>query len=63
MAADQWTAVDAYFTDLVVKPDAALDAAIADSQAAGFPPVHVSPPLGKLLHQWARMVGARRILE
>jgi len=58
-----WTAVDAYVADLFAPPDAALDAALADSTAAGLPPIQVSPTQGKLLQVFARAVGARRILE
>jgi predicted O-methyltransferase YrrM len=60
---DQWTAVDRYITDLLVPADAALDAALQTSAAAGLPPHHVSPSLGKLLLLLARVQGARRILE
>jgi len=44
-------------------PDPALDAALAASDAAGLPPIQVSPPQGKLLHLLAGAIGARRILE
>jgi predicted O-methyltransferase YrrM len=60
---EQWTAVDRYFNDLLVKPDAALDAALADSAKANLPPIAVSPSHGKLLHLLARIGGARNILE
>jgi predicted O-methyltransferase YrrM len=60
---EQWTAVDRYFTDLLVPPDAALDAALASSAAAGLPPINVSPNQGKLLHLIARLHGARMVLE
>jgi predicted O-methyltransferase YrrM len=63
MAQDQWTAVDRYLCDLLVPPDPALDAALADSAAHGLPAINVSPPLGKLLHLLARVRGARTILE
>ena len=63
MNQDTWTAVDRYFTDLLVPPEAALEAALAASVAAGLPAIHVSPPQGKLLHLLARANGARRILE
>src|SRR3954466_15775844 len=58
-----WTAVDRYLTDLIVRPDAALDAALKDSEAAGLPAINVSPAQGKLLHLIARMISARNILE
>jgi predicted O-methyltransferase YrrM len=60
---ERWTAVDRYISDLLVKPDAALEAALADSAAAGLPAIAVSAAQGKLLHLLARMQGARKILE
>jgi len=63
MSKEQWTAVDRYLTDLLVAPDAALDAALAASAAAGLPAINVTPNLGKLLFLLARMQGARNILE
>jgi predicted O-methyltransferase YrrM len=63
MSREQWTAVDRYIADLLVPSDAALDAALASSTAAGLPAINVSPPLGKLLHILARARGARTILE
>src|SRR5207302_1334665 len=50
-------------TDLLAPADAALDAALRDSAAAGLPPIHVSANQGKLLMLLARSIGARRILE
>ncbi len=63
MSQKQWTAVDAYLTDLLVSPDPALDAVLQASEAAGLPPHHVSPTQGKLLMLLARVQGARTILE
>ena len=63
MTPDAWTAVDNYFADLLVKPDPALDAALAASAAAGLPQIQVSPTQGKFLHLLALATGARRILE
>ena len=60
---DQWSAVDSYIADLFLAPDAALEAALASSAAAGLPAISVSPTQGKLLHLLARIQGARRILE
>jgi predicted O-methyltransferase YrrM len=59
----RWTAVDGYFSDLLVRSDPALDTALADSAAAGLPPINVAPNQGKFLHLLARMRGARTILE
>lgn len=62
-AQDQWTAVDKYYADLLVSPDAALDAALRDSAAAGLPSIHVAPNQGKLLHLLAKIQNAKKILE
>jgi predicted O-methyltransferase YrrM len=63
MNQEQWTAVDGYLTDLLLPPDAALEAALRDSTAAGLPPHHIAANQGKLLHLLARVHGARTILE
>src|SRR5271155_45106 len=60
---ERWTAVDRYITDLLVPEDAALEAALRDSAAAGLPPIAVTPNQGKLLELIARVQGARTILE
>src|SRR6516164_5839135 len=60
---DTWNAVDDYISRLVVKPDSALEAALTSTAAAGMPPIAVSAAQGKLLHLFARMLGAERILE
>ena len=64
-ASDQelWAQVDAYISDLHVRPDEALQAALAASEEHGLPPISVSPPQGKLLQLLARLQGARSILE
>lgn len=63
MNQERWNEVDRYITDLIVRPDAALQEALDASSAAGLPPIHVSPNEGKLLHILARLVEARNILE
>jgi predicted O-methyltransferase YrrM len=60
---DQWAAVDQYLADTIVKPDSALDKALADSDTAGLPSIAVPPGHGKLLQILARLVNARAILE
>ena len=60
---DVWDRVDEYVTERLIGVDPALDAALADSAAAGLPAIQVSAPQGKLLTLLARLVGARRILE
>jgi len=39
MTETQWTDVDRYITDLLIGPDAALDAALDASAAAGLPAI------------------------
>ena len=63
MNEERWTAVDRYITDLLVRPDPALDAALQASAAAGLPPISVSASQGKLLMLLARAQSARHILE
>ena len=63
MSKEQWTAVDQYLSETLVAPDAALDAALADSNAPGLPAINVTPHLGKFLYLLARMQGAKNILE
>ena len=63
MSNEPWSAVDQYLNDLFAPPDAALDAAIEASIAAGLPDIQVSPIQGKLLHLLARSHGAKNILE
>ncbi|MFF9482200.1 O-methyltransferase [Streptomyces sp. NPDC014733] len=63
MSEHQWNAVESYFAPLLAPHDAALDAALRASDAAGLPPIAVSPTEGKLLHLLAQTQGARRILE
>lgn len=58
-----WNDVDHYLTDMLVPADEALDAALADSEAAGLPPIAVAPNQGKLLHVLALACQARTILE
>ena len=63
MSQELWTDVDRYLTDLLVPPDAALDAAMEESAAAGLPAISVTPNQGKLLMLLAQALGARNILE
>ena len=63
MTQQEWNEVDAYFTGKLAPPDAVLDAALRSSAAAGLPAIAVAPNQGKMLQLFARMVGAKRILE
>ena len=58
-----WTAVDAYLADHLIAKDDVLEAALRESEAAELPPIQVTALQGKMLQMFARMVGARRILE
>jgi predicted O-methyltransferase YrrM len=58
-----WNAVDRYIDEHLVPEDPVLKAALAASEAAGMPPIAVTPSQGKLLHLLARIHGARGILE
>jgi predicted O-methyltransferase YrrM len=62
-AEDLWNAVERYLVDSIVRPDAALNAALEASAAAGLPPISVSPNAGKLLMLLAMSQQARNILE
>lgn len=59
----KWTIVDDYIHGLLVPSDAALDAAMEASNAAGLPAIAVTPGQGKLLRLLARSIHAKRILE
>jgi predicted O-methyltransferase YrrM len=58
-----WDNVDSYFVSLLGLLDPMLDAALADSDAAGLPPIHVAPNQGKFLELLSRIHGSKRILE
>ena len=58
-----WSEVDAYIAEHLVPAEAALADALVANEAAGLPPIDVSPPQGKFLNILARLIGARRILE
>jgi len=63
MNQQRWAQVDDYLVEQLVPQDEALLAALAANQAAGLPAIDVAPNQGKLLQLFARMVGAKRILE
>ncbi|NYT39919.1 O-methyltransferase [Sphingomonas sp. R-74633] len=58
-----WAAVDGYIVDHLLDEDSALDAALEANAANGLPAIDVSAAQGKMLQLFARMAGARRILE
>jgi len=55
--------IDTYIESLFVPPDPILSANIANAEAAGLPPINVTPNQGKFLHLLALIAGARRVLE
>jgi predicted O-methyltransferase YrrM len=55
--------IDAYIEALFIPPDPVLSQNLADAEAAGLPPINISPNQGRLLYLLARMVGAKRALE
>jgi predicted O-methyltransferase YrrM len=63
MSEPDFGAVDEYIAELLVEDDPALKAALAASEAAGFPRINVAPNQGKLLMLLAQAIGARKILE
>jgi predicted O-methyltransferase YrrM len=63
MNQDLWTAVDGYINEHLLPVDPALDAALAAADAAGLPPIAITPNQGKLLELLARIHKAQSILE
>lgn len=58
-----WRAVDDYIGDHLLGGDPVLEAALAANEAGGLPAIDVSAAQGKMLHLYARMLGAKHILE
>ncbi len=58
-----WVDVDRYYADALARPDEALQAALAASDAAGLPAISVSACQGRMLQLLAQMQHARHILE
>lgn len=59
----EWAQVDGYIGDKLLGHDQSLAATLAANADAGLPPIDVSAAQGKMLHLFARMAGARHILE
>jgi predicted O-methyltransferase YrrM len=63
----RWSAVDDYINDTLTSPEEPLTLALASAlkanSSAGLPAIDVSAPQGKLLTLYARMCGARSVLE
>ena len=60
---DRWQAVDELLDRLVLGEDPLLAAALAESQAAGLPPIEVSAQSARLLYLLTKISDARRVLE
>ena len=63
MSETRWHDVEHWIRDRVVHHDEALTTAVERSEAGGLPSIQVDPPMGKLLNLFARMIGAKRVLE
>lgn len=63
MSTSQLDAYDQYIAGLFAVEDSALQSARETMQREGLPRIHVSPSEGQLLHMFAALIGARRILE
>ena len=57
MSDNAWADVDAFLNGVLLGDDPVLDAALADSQAAGLPAINVAPNQGKMLMLLAQMAG------
>lgn len=63
MNQETWSAVDDYFSQLLISEDQVLLDTLRESEAAGLPAHNVAPNQGKLLYLLAKLQGARKILE
>ena len=63
MSATLWAEMDDYIVERLLPADPVLEEALAASTAAGLPAISVSAAQGQMLHLFARMIGAKRILE
>jgi predicted O-methyltransferase YrrM len=63
MSETAWHDVEHWIRDRIVPHDEALATAVERSEAGGLPSIQVDPPMGKLLNLFARMIGAKRVLE
>lgn len=60
---DKFTEVDEKLMSLLVKQDDFLVRTLQNSQAAGLPPIEVSPAQGQFLYLLTKLSGAKRVLE
>ncbi|MFP4974406.1 O-methyltransferase [Paenibacillus sp. CN-4] len=59
----RWAEVDDYLTERLIPQDSIMDEVLAANKEAGLPEIDVTPGQGQLLQIFARMQGAKRILE
>lgn len=59
----RWSQVDSYFSDLLCADDAALIESLKQNTRSGLPAHDVSATQGQMLAIYAKMVGAKRVLE
>jgi predicted O-methyltransferase YrrM len=63
MTEERWAEVDQFIGATIASDDEVLRHAGERCEAAGLPPIQVSPPQGKLLNLLARSIGAGAVLE
>lgn len=63
MEAEVFAEVDRFIGETIVEEDEALRETVVAAEAAGLPSIQVSPPQGKLLQLFVRLLGAKKILE
>jgi predicted O-methyltransferase YrrM len=63
MTEERWAEVDQFVGATIAPDDEVLRHAVERCEAAGLPPIQVSPPQGKLLNLLARSIGAEAVLE
>ncbi len=60
---DRWSELDRYLENKLLGDDVLMASIRAANDAAGLPPIDVSPLFGRFLTLLVRIAGARRILE
>lgn len=63
MEGTAWSEVDRYFEGALLHDDPVLRDVARESDAAGLPPMQVTPVQGRFLGLLVRAMGARRVLE
>ncbi len=63
MLQERWTAVDQYFSELLIPSEPVLDTTLQAMGQAGMPAIQVTPSQGKFLFILAHAIRAQSILE